>query len=55
MPIARGDVAVTGLSVGKHYFVCTVDSHCDAGMRFTVTVEATPGGPGAESTEVQYD
>ena len=37
-PTTTGEVAVTGLSVGQHYFVCSVPGHCQYGMRFTVTV-----------------
>ena len=36
--IASGEVAVSGLSPGNHYFVCSVGNHCQRGMRVNVTV-----------------
>ena len=38
-PTTTGNVVVSGLSVGEHYFVCSVGTHCQHGMRFTVTVQ----------------
>ena len=38
IPTFSGEVAVTGLSVGQHHFVCSVAGHCQSGMRFSVTV-----------------
>ena len=35
---ASGQVAVSGLSPGNHYFVCSVSNHCQRGMRVNVTV-----------------
>ena len=32
-------MVVSGLSVEEHYFVCSVASHCQHGMRFTVIVQ----------------
>ena len=49
MPTTSGEVAVTGLSVGQHYFVCSVSGHCQSGMRFTVTV--IPGNVEEEEEE----
>eukprot|EP00117_Sycon_ciliatum_P037364 scpid335/ scgid27970/ Fibrocystin-L; Polycystic kidney and hepatic disease 1-like protein 1 len=47
----RGQVEVTGLMPGWHYFVCSVPGHCNAGMKIAVNVlpEATgqQTGPGA--------
>ena len=37
-PTTSGEVSISGLSVGEHHFVCAVYGHCQAGMRFTVTV-----------------
>lgn len=37
-PITSGEISISGLSVGEHHFVCAVRGHCQAGMRFTVTV-----------------
>ena len=34
-------MSISGLSVGEHHFVCAVGGHCQAGMRFTVTVTPT--------------
>ena len=34
-----GEVAVSGLSLGSHYFVCSVPNHCERGnMRIKVNV-----------------
>ena len=35
----NGEVYITELSPGDHYFVCSVSGHCNAGMRITVHVE----------------
>lgn len=37
-PTANGEISINGLSIGEHHFVCAVHGHCQAGMRFTVTV-----------------
>ena len=37
-PTTSGEMSISGLSVGQHHFVCAVHGHCQAGMRFTVTV-----------------
>ena len=37
-PTTSGEMSISGLSVGEHHFVCAVGGHCQAGMRFTVTV-----------------
>lgn len=37
-PTTKGEISISGLSVGEHHFVCAVNGHCQAGMRFTVTV-----------------
>ena len=37
-PITTGEISISGLSIGEHHFVCAVRGHCQAGMRFTVTV-----------------
>ena len=42
-----GEASVTGLSLGKHYFVCSVGTHCQSGMRFMVTVEPSTGAVGS--------
>ena len=33
-----GEIVVSGLSPGNHYFVCSVSNHCQRGMRINVTV-----------------
>ena len=40
-PTRKGDVAITDLKPGIHYFACTVGSgrHCERGMKITVKVE----------------
>ena len=37
-PIHSGEVYVSQLTTGDHYFVCSVAGHCAAGMRVTVHV-----------------
>ena len=37
-PTTSGEVSVTGLSPGTHYFVCSLGNHCRRGMRVNVTV-----------------
>lgn len=37
-PTTIGDVVLSSLSVGTHYFACAVSGHCSAGMHITVTV-----------------
>ena len=37
-PTTSGEVAVTGLSPGTHYFVCSLGNHCQRGMKVNVTV-----------------
>lgn len=51
-PSTDGEVAVTGLSVGEHYFACSVGDHCQRGMRFTITVESREGS-GSHSDRVE--
>ena len=53
-PSPSGEVAITGLSPGTHYFVCSVGNHCSSGMRVNVTVvegEEEEGGGGEEEEE----
>ena len=38
----QGNVEVTGLSIGWHYFTCTVSGHCAAGMQLAVQVKSSP-------------
>ena len=49
-PATSGEVVVNGLSVGNHYFACSVDDHCVKGMRLTVAVES---GTKVSSQEIQ--
>ena len=47
---------MNGLSVGEHYIVCSVDSHCKLGMRFTVTVVPEDGENNfIEDTDVRHN
>lgn len=47
-PITAGEVSISGLSEGEYHFVCAVNGHCEAGMRFSVTV--TPSEVADRST-----
>ena len=49
-PTYSGEVYITELSPGDHYFVCSVGSHCNAGMRITVHVEGGVANGGSGST-----
>ena len=49
-PVSNGEISISGLSVGQHHFVCAVRGHCQAGMRFTVTV--TPSDINHDNSEV---
>ena len=53
-PATSGEVVVNGLSVGNHYFACSVGDHCVRGMRLTVTVESGAEASSQE-TQVRYD
>jgi len=48
-PVHTGEVHISQLSPGDHYFVCSVGGHCSAGMRVTVHVVGgvTTGGSGS--------
>ena len=37
-PLTTGNVTLTGLGVGTHYFACAVSGHCALGMQVVVTV-----------------
>ena len=37
-PSVDNSVALTDLTPGTYYFMCTVSGHCDAGMKLQVTV-----------------
>jgi plastocyanin len=37
-PATTGNVVLSSLSVGMHYFACAVSGHCDAGMHIIVAV-----------------
>jgi hypothetical protein len=39
-----GSTTVTLTTPGTHYFICNVPGHCAAGMKFAITVSATPSG-----------
>lgn len=38
-PATNGEVVISELSVGEHYFSCSVGDHCLKGMRLRVIVE----------------
>ena len=47
-----GEVAVSGLSPGNHYFVCSIGNHCERGMRVNVTVTTNDQQEGNNEVEV---
>lgn len=47
-----GEVAVSGLSPGNHYFVCSIGNHCQRGMRVNVTVTTIDQQEGNNEVEV---
>jgi hypothetical protein len=51
-PETSGDVLVNGLSLGEHYFACSVGDHCLRGMRLTVRVES--GGAPLTPAQVRH-
>ena len=51
-PESNGEVAVSGLSVGEHYFACSVGDHCSRGMRMRVTVETRTEQQHTQDSEV---
>ena len=49
-PSYSGEVYITELTPGDHYFVCSVSGHCNAGMRITVHVERDVNEAGSGSS-----
>ncbi|RCV12052.1 hypothetical protein SETIT_2G237300v2 [Setaria italica] len=49
-----GSTTVPLNTPGTHYFICNVPGHCSDGMKFAVTVSATPSGntPSAGAPQV---
>lgn len=47
-----GEVVVSGLSPGNHYFVCSIGNHCQRGMRVNVTVTTNDQQEGNNEVEV---
>lgn len=52
-PVANGEVFVNDLSVGEHYFACSVGDHCLRGMRLTVRVESGAQQAPAQESQVR--
>ena len=48
-----GEVVVSGLSPGNHYFVCSVGNHCQQGMRVNVTVTTDDQQEDSDEFEVE--
>ncbi len=42
-PSTSGEVAISDLPLGPHYFICSVGRHCALGMRLTVHVVPEQG------------
>ena len=55
-PAYSGEVYITKLTPGDHYFVCSVGGHCNAGMRITVHVEegGANGGSGMDPGPITH-
>lgn len=53
-PAASGEVLVNGLSVGEHYFACSVGDHCLRGMRLAVRVESGTQQASPQENQVRH-
>lgn len=55
-PAYSGEVYITELTPGDHYFVCSVTGHCKAGMRITVHMQGgvTNGGSGSTPSPLTH-
>ncbi len=51
-PESNGEVAVSGVSVGEHYFACSVGDHCLRGMRMRVNVQPRTGQEHSQDNDV---
>ncbi|CAL5081872.1 unnamed protein product [Urochloa decumbens] len=44
-----GSTTVSLTTPGTHYYICNIPGHCASGMKFAITVSATPSGGGASA------
>ncbi|CAN6204746.1 unnamed protein product [Urochloa humidicola] len=44
-----GSTTVALATPGTHYYICSVPGHCASGMKFAITVSATPSGAAASA------
>lgn len=51
-PGISGEILVNELSVGEHYFACSVGDHCLRGMRLTVIIEEAYQNTSAQEDQV---
>ncbi|CAL5063939.1 unnamed protein product [Urochloa decumbens] len=44
-----GSTTVSLTTPGTHYYICNIPGHCASGMKFAITVSATPSGSAASA------